>query len=322
MSNKIRILVIIFGIFPLHLLLAQEINLAEPVRFLSLGDSYTIGASVPTSERWPQQLYDSIANRGYQTESLRIIAQTGWRTGNLIQAIENANLATNFSLVSVLIGVNNQYQGHSVVNYQVEFEDLIKTAIELAEGEKDRVFVLSIPDYAYTPFGENNISEISREIDKFNEANKYISRKYNIKYYDITAISRLGLRFPDLVAGDGLHPSGKMYTEWVNLILNDIPTKTSDSVTGIKTGEENEIRIYPNPVSDRLFIMVDNYDYSGLSVQLIDLTGKIIVDKNFHNSNFSLNLENTSSGLYLLKIVYKEHIIFRKILIQKNPVSY
>ncbi|MBN2350478.1 MAG: hypothetical protein JXJ22_16700, partial [Bacteroidales bacterium] len=151
MSGRILILATVVFVFTEYTVYSQELTITEPVRFLALGDSYTIGASVSPSVRWPKQLFDSLTARGYQTESFEIIAQTGWRTDDLEQAIEYANLTENYNLVSLLIGVNNQYQGYSVDTYKPGFEDLLKKAVALAGGKTTRVFVLSIPDYAYTP---------------------------------------------------------------------------------------------------------------------------------------------------------------------------
>ena len=117
--------------------------------------------------------------------------------------------------------MNNFYQGKTVESYAPEFEELLRTAIRLADGRKDHVFVLSIPDYGYTPFGQNKREQITEGVDAFNKVNKEITEKLGIRYFDITPISRRGLAEPDLVASDGLHPSGKMYSEWVELILKD-----------------------------------------------------------------------------------------------------
>ncbi len=130
--------------------------------------------------------------------------------------------------MSLLIGVNNYYQGKSVESYAPEFEDLLKTALQLAGGDKSAVFVLSIPDYGYTPFGKEKQQTISDGIDAYNAVNKSISDKYGVKYYNITDISRRALDEPDLVAADGLHPSEKMYSEWVELILSDIEVVYKD----------------------------------------------------------------------------------------------
>jgi lysophospholipase L1-like esterase len=205
-----------------------QLIIEDNIKFLALGDSYTVGESVVANERWPVQFIDSLSVRGLDYLESRIIATTGWRTDNLKEAIQKAKLKPEYSLVSLLIGVNNFYQGKSVESYKPEFEELLQTAIQLAGGVKSHVFVISIPDYGYTPFGKNNQATISKGIDAFNEANESIARKMGVKYYNITGISRKGLTNPDLVAFDGLHPSGKMYAEWVNFFLRDVIIKLAE----------------------------------------------------------------------------------------------
>ena len=204
--------------------MAQKLIVREEVKLLALGDSYTIGESVALSSRWPSQLVDSLQKRGVDCLQPKIIATTGWRTDNLKNAISRTKFKKDeeYNLVSLLIGVNNYYQGKSVESYAPEFEELLKTALQLAGGDKSSVFVLSIPDYGYTPFGKEKQQTISEGIDAYNAVNKSISDKYGVKYYNITDISRRGLDEPDLVAADGLHPSEKMYSQWVQLILRDI----------------------------------------------------------------------------------------------------
>ena len=204
--------------------MAQKLIIHEEVKLLALGDSYTIGESVAASSRWPIQLVDSLQKRGVDCLQPKIIATTGWRTDNLSHAISKAKFKKEetYNLVSLLIGVNNYYQGKSVESYAPEFEELLKTAIKLAGGEKSSVFVLSIPDYGYTPFGKEKQESISAGIDAYNAVNKSITEKYGIKYFNITDISRRGLSEADLVASDGLHPSEKMYSQWVELILEDV----------------------------------------------------------------------------------------------------
>ena len=182
-------------------------------KFLALGDSYTIGESVTESERWPTQLAAKL-----EFSEPRIIATTGWRTDQLKEAIEAATLKPEYDLVSLLIGVNNQYQGKPILVYEREFEELLQTAIKLARGKKEKVFVVSIPDYGYTPFGKPKQEKISEALDQYNAINKRIAEKFGVTYFNITGISRKGFDDPDLVATDGLHPSGKMYTQWVQLI--------------------------------------------------------------------------------------------------------
>ena len=204
--------------------MAQKLIVREEVKLLALGDSYTIGESVALSSRWPMQLVDSLQKRGVDCLQPKIIATTGWRTDNLKQAISKTKFKKDetYNVVSLLIGVNNYYQGKTVESYAPEFEELLKTAIQLAGSDKTSVFVLSIPDYGYTPFGKENQQKISEGIDAYNAVNKSITEKYGVKYYNITDISRRGLDEPDLVAADGLHPSEKMYAEWVKVVLADI----------------------------------------------------------------------------------------------------
>ncbi len=209
-----RIIVICF-MFLLH-------AYAQPMKYLALGDSYTIGESVAPEERWPVQLAHQLRQRGKAVEGPTIIATTGWRTDNLQNGMTIARLQPEYDLVSLLIGVNNQYQGRPLAQYQTEFEALLREAIRLARGNKANVFVVSIPDYGYTPFGQPRQEKISRELDAFNEANRALTEQLGVKYIYITDISRQGLQDPALVAADGLHPSGKMYGLWVARILESL----------------------------------------------------------------------------------------------------
>lgn len=202
--------------------MAQPETASKKIKFLALGDSYTIGESVAENERWPNQLADSLRKRGLDCPDPTIIATTGWRTDDLKNAIDKAKLTPDYNLVSLLIGVNNQYQGKSAESYRPEFEELLKTAISLAGGDKSKVFVVSIPDYGYTPFGREKQDSIRRAIDEFNNVNRSVTTRYGIRYFNITDISRKGLTEPVLVASDGLHPSGKMYSEWVAAILRGL----------------------------------------------------------------------------------------------------
>ena len=198
---------------------SQQILLEEPVSLLALGDSYTIGESVTKSQRWPELLIDSLSQRGVDCLAPHIIAATGWRTDNLSSAIKKSKFKQDYNLVSLLIGVNNFYQQKPAEQYQAEFDALLKQAIELAGGDPARVFVLSIPDYGFTPFGQANQPAITAGIDAFNKINQAISRKYQVAYIDITDISRKGLEDASLIATDNLHPSGSMYAQWVTRIL-------------------------------------------------------------------------------------------------------
>jgi lysophospholipase L1-like esterase len=202
---------------------AQTMSKEEPIRFLALGDSYTIGESVAELQRWPVQLVSELKKKGYTCASPEIIAVTGWRTDQLKKAILTSGLPRNFNLVSLLIGVNNEYQGRTSKEYESEFRDLLNLAIEYAGGNKSRVLVLSIPDYGFTPFGKPKQKEISARIDAFNKVNRSIAEGMGVTYVNITDISRHGLNEPQLVAEDGLHPSGEMYSLWVDRILHHFP---------------------------------------------------------------------------------------------------
>jgi lysophospholipase L1-like esterase len=190
-----------------------------PVKYLALGDSYTIGESVSENERWPVQLAEALRKKGRNIEGPTIIATTGWRTDNLKNAINIAKLKNEYGLVSLLIGVNNQYQGKPIEQFKAEFEDLLKTSIQLAAGKKENVFVVSIPDYGFTPYGKPNQQKISKELDEYNAIIEEYTGKYGVRYYYITDITRKGLEDPSLVASDGLHPSGKAYSKFVDFIL-------------------------------------------------------------------------------------------------------
>jgi len=189
------------------------------IKFLALGDSYTIGESVAEKDRWPEQLAEALRLKGKKVGKPKIIGVTGWRTDQLKKSIEDSHLKNHYGMVSLLIGVNNQYQKKSVDSYRPEFEELLKMAITLAGGKKENVFVVSIPDYGYTPFGKPNQAEISNAIDEYNSANKLITEKIGVKYINITDLTRKGLDNAEYVASDGLHPSGKMYALWVEKII-------------------------------------------------------------------------------------------------------
>lgn len=194
----------------------------EPIKFLALGDSYTIGESVEEDKRWPVQLVKVLTTKGYKCHSPEIIATTGWRTDDLKKSITNSQSSKDYNLVSLLIGVNNQYQNKSMNTYAADFEALLNLAIEFAGNDKSKVMVISIPDYGFTPAGKCNQQKISQEIDAFNAVNKSITDRKGARYINITDISRQGLEEPDLVAEDGLHPSGKMYAMWVEKIISEV----------------------------------------------------------------------------------------------------
>jgi lysophospholipase L1-like esterase len=189
--------------------------------YLALGDSYTIGEAVPANQSYPLQLAATLNSDKYDVLTPTIIATTGWTTANLINAIAQDTISRNgttFSFVTLLIGVNDQFQGLEQTEYQENFVQLLHTAINFAGGDTSRVFVLSIPDYGVTPFAQGRDSVIGPQIDQFNAINKAESMKAHVNYLDITGISRQAATDPNLIAPDGLHPSGEMYAEWVQLL--------------------------------------------------------------------------------------------------------
>jgi len=199
-------------------------NPATPKNFklIALGDSYTIGQSVCESCRFPAQLKDSLQTRytTLDTFNLEIIAQTGWTTTNLKNAISSANPPNDFDLVTLLIGVNNQYQNKPFELYETEFIELVDTAISLVGGNASKLIVVSIPDYAYTPFGQaSNALNISTQLELYNTYAQTYCADYNLKYVYITDITQQGLDNPALVATDNLHPSTLAYTKFVERIL-------------------------------------------------------------------------------------------------------
>jgi lysophospholipase L1-like esterase len=200
----------------------QNLPKNSPIHFLALGDSYTIGESVAEAQRWPEQLTKALNNNGYRVDKPQIVAVTGWRTDQLKNELLARGLSHDYDLVSLLIGVNNQYQGRNISEYEREFGELLALAIKHASGDATRVFVLSIPDYGFTPFGRAKRAEISPGIDAFNDVNRSVAMKHKVTYIDITEISRRALQHPDLVAADGLHPSEKMYALWVEKILREL----------------------------------------------------------------------------------------------------
>jgi lysophospholipase L1-like esterase len=191
-------------------------NRERPLRYLALGDSYTIGESVTEAERWPVQLVTTLRKQGVTIEDADIVARTGWTTAELQNGILLADPQGPYDLVSLLIGVNNQYRSLSKDAYRDELVGLLQTAVKLAGGKPERVFVVSIPDWGVTPFAQSrDRATIGVEIDAFNTVNREEAERRGLLYIDITDISRQALTDESLTAVDGLHPSGKMYGLWV-----------------------------------------------------------------------------------------------------------
>ncbi len=184
----------------------------KKIKILALGDSYTIGQGVVDSLRFPNQVAQMLIDSNYSIEKTKIIAQTGWRTDNLIDAIRLAADTTFYDIVTLLIGVNNQYQSRNIETYKVEFQQLINTSLVFTKNKSKNVIVISIPDYGFSPYGTSNRNKISSEINQYNDVNAEISVKNEVNYVYITDISRSNL--PNLVASDNLHPSGFQYGLW------------------------------------------------------------------------------------------------------------
>ncbi len=198
----------------------QAGNSGRPVEFLALGDSYTFGESVPRSDRWPAQLVFDLRANGVEVSEPEIIAVTGWATDQLIAAIAEAPVPDNaYNLVSLQIGVNNQFRNYPIAQYETEFAELLQTAVDFAGGDAERVIVLSIPDYAVTPIGQGlNPQKISTEIDNYNSIAKRQTEEAGATFFDITGISRGADEDRSLLAPDLLHPSGFQYRLWVDLV--------------------------------------------------------------------------------------------------------
>ncbi len=212
---------------------APNIPISKSVNYLALGDSYTIGQSVCETCRFPEQLKTGLKALYPQTDfSLKIIATTGWTTSNLLLAINNQNPEPNYDLVTLLIGVNNQYQHKNFSVYEKEFPELVNKAIMLAKGNRKNVVVISIPDYAYTPFGKNVTSSqnaaISAEIDQYNSFAENYCINNNVPFVSITDITRQGLNNPSLVASDGLHPSESAYKMFVDRMMPKVKMALQD----------------------------------------------------------------------------------------------
>ncbi len=192
---------------------------SKAVSFLALGDSYTIGEGVPVSDRWPNQLADSLRKLGAKVDTPQIIAVTGWTTDELSRGIDAANPSGTYTLVSLLIGVNNQYRGRDTAEYRTQLKALMLRAISFS-GTPSRVLVVSIPDWGVTPFATGrNRERIAREIDIYNSIKGEVAAELGCPYFYITDLTRAAAFDNTLLAPDGLHPSGRLYAQWVERML-------------------------------------------------------------------------------------------------------
>ena len=197
-------------------------KMSSPYTLLCLGDSYTIGESVLPAENFPNQTVKLLRQLNYEFDDPEIVAKTGWTTDELAKAINKHSFKDSYDFVTLLIGVNNQYRGGTIEDYKPQFESLVKQAIQFANEKTNHVIVLSIPDWGVTPFAKNNPGKdqqkIAKEIDLYNEANKKIAEVYKVNYIDITPGTRDAVNDLDLLASDGLHPSGKEYAKWAEKV--------------------------------------------------------------------------------------------------------
>ena len=214
-KNIILYSLLIFGVFSCHNKAEKESELA-PIKYLALGDSYTIGQGIALAESWPMQLGGKLIENSFSVDKNDIIAQTGWETTDLLNALADSSLE-DYNLVSLLIGVNNQFSNRPFETYTIEFDLLLDQAIGLAGS--DRVFVVSIPDYGVTPFGSNNSENIAFELDEYNAYAAAKCQALNIPFINITEISRQLGDSNGALASDNLHPSGTQYGKWVEEML-------------------------------------------------------------------------------------------------------
>lgn len=190
----------------------------ESYSFLALGDSYTVGEGVSYEESWPSQFVDYALDRGIDFKNPELIAQTGWKTYDLLNAIKSSNLSVKYDFISLLIGVNNQFNSRPLSEFEDDLNEIL-TEINYLKKGNSKVIVISIPDWGYSPYGSSyDRDRISDEIDQFNNILKKISEQNNLNFVDVTQISRLAIKEPNLIAEDKLHPSGLMYLEWVKKI--------------------------------------------------------------------------------------------------------
>ena len=208
--RKLFLIILLVPFFAL-----SQNKISKGFSYLALGDSYTIGESVKESNRWPVQLYESLNGK---LSYPKIIAKSGWTTDELLDTLNKTKIK-KYDFVSLLIGVNNQYRGKSLKKFKKDFNELLNRSITYSGGKNERVFVVSIPDWGVTPFADNkNRNIIEREINKFNKVIFKECLKNDIKFFNVTEISRKALFDISLIAKDGLHPSKKMYKQWVEII--------------------------------------------------------------------------------------------------------
>jgi len=261
----------------------QNFPTNQSIKILSLGDSYTIGAGINFNDTYPNQLADTLASMGFIVDTVAIVAKSGWTTTNLLNALNENPINNSFNFVTLLIGVNNEFQNLSLNTYKKEFEELLQMALQYAGNREKQVLVISIPDYYYTPFGLGysqaaGYDDISERIDLFNNINLEIANDYNIDYLNITPISRKGLEQPELVSTDKLHPSAKMYKIWIDSLMAQATFSEIDTLVNVA----NYMQSSNKPVSVRLqdkVWYITNHSKGSALIYLYTLEGKLIAKR-------------------------------------------
>jgi lysophospholipase L1-like esterase len=275
----------------------QQVTVDREVSMLALGDSYTIGESVEVEDRWPHQLIRELRRLGVSAEFPDYIATTGWTTRNLLGWIETkVPEEKEYNLVSILIGVNNQYQGMDIASYEPDLRKIIDIALEIVGQDSTRLMILSIPDYAYTPFGEGNTT-ISQEIDAYNAIKKRVAEEYGITFINITDISREGLNNPALVASDGLHPSKEQYTRWVQTIIPRLRFPLSLNAMEQRHMNNEPFQLYPNPAGS-LLQMNTILDIERISIY--NPLGQMVMDLGVESFPARIDISHLERGAYTL----------------------
>lgn len=293
---------VLFLVFSQCFTFAQ--NLSDDIRYLALGDSYTIGASVAEEKRWPNQFIDSLQNLGYNIEKNDIIATSGWTTTSLLAAMDAAELDNDYNLISILIGVNNFYQRRPVELYLEELPKIIDSALVLSNQDTNAIFMVTIPDYGYSTFGEPNQESISIQTDLYNNIKDSIAKEYGIPVYNITEISRGGLEDPELVASDGLHPSAKQYDLWVDLILDQMLPGIS-----LNTEKLNEPLLFNLTRNGSIFQLEPQIQGE---LVITDVKGSIVHQSPIYDGKtISFELPN---GAFVLNVISGSTRVSRKII--------
>lgn len=195
--------------------------------YLALGDSYTIGEQVDLEQSWPHQLKKYLNQHGFHLKKPKIIAVTGWRTDELLNAIESENIKANsYDVVSLLIGVNNQYQDKPIAQYESEFETLLQKAIQFSKHDEQSVFVVGIPDYSDSSYAKDKeLTGISEKLTEYNAIAEKICKQYNVPFYGIQDMSKPLHQSDEMLAADGLHPSALQYEKWVETFQDKVKSQ-------------------------------------------------------------------------------------------------